>query len=318
MKKRKVGSLDVSVVGLGGNQFGRKVDREMTSRIIDAALECGVTFLDTADRYGYGRQPFSGQARSEEFIGAALRGRREEVILATKFGNPMGDNPQDRGGSRRYVKVACERSLKRLQTDYIDLYQIHSPDPDTPVEETLEALTDLVTEGKVREIGCSDYSVAQLQEAVGAAERGGLRCYVSIQEEYSLLERSAAEKLLPFCEGTRIAFLPYFPLAGGLLTGKYRRNREIPQDARLAEFPPNRPHLGLSTENLDQIERLSTFAEDRGHSLLELAFAWLLAHPPVASVFAGATRPDQVEANARAARWELTAQELKDIANLTR
>lgn len=315
MKKRSIGPLSASVVGIGCNQFGRKIDAEQTKAIINAALDAGINYLDTSDRYGSGTLPFSGHGRSEEFIGEALKGRRDRVVLATKFGNPMGDDPRDRGGNRRWVLMAIEDSLRRLQTDYIDLYQIHRPDADTPIEETLGALNELVEQGKVREIGCSNFTVAQLEEAARAGD-GLNKRFVSVQNEYSLLHREPENGVLQICADNGIAFLPYFPLASGMLTGKYTKGRDAPEGARLASFAPNRPHLGLTDENLDRVARLSDFAADHGHTLLELAFSWLLAHPEVASVIAGTTTPEQVRSNASAASWELSKEDLAEIDQL--
>jgi aryl-alcohol dehydrogenase-like predicted oxidoreductase len=315
METRAIGSLQVSVVGLGCNQFGRKIDADTSRAVVDAALEAGVNFLDTSDRYGNGDQPFSGRGRSEEFIGLALEGRRDQVVLATKFGNPIGDDPRDSGAGRRWVPRAIEFSLERLRTDHVDLYQLHRPDPDTPIEETLEVLTELCEAGKVREIGCSNFTAAQLREAAEAAERHGFRRFVSVQNEYSLLCREPEQDgVLEVCREHDIAFLPYFPLAGGLLTGKYARGEAPPEGTRLAVFPPVRDHLGLSDENLARVERLGAFASQRGHTLIELAFSWLASQPQVASVIAGATSPAQAQANARHVAWSLSDEELAELA----
>ncbi|BCB91327.1 aldo/keto reductase [Phytohabitans suffuscus] len=316
MRKRSIGSLEVSAVGLGCNQFGRKIDAEATKSVIDAALDAGVNFLDTSDRYGYGTAPFSAYGRSEEFIGKALAGRRDKVVLGTKFGNPMGDDPRNRGGGRRWVRIAVEDSLRRLNVDHIDLYQLHRPDPATPILETLAALDELVDEGKVREIGCSNFTAAQLGEAVAVAAGNGLRGFASVQNEYSLLVREPEAEVLPLCVAHGVAFLPYFPLAAGLLTGKYVKGEAPPADSRLANFKPNRPWLDLSDGNLDKAGRLGEWAESRGHTLLELAFAWLVARPGVASVIAGATRPEQVRMNAGTVSWELSAADLAEIDTL--
>jgi aryl-alcohol dehydrogenase-like predicted oxidoreductase len=302
METRRIGSLEVSVVGLGCNNFGKRLDAAATARVVDAALDAGVNFLDTADMYG--------GTKSEEFLGRALAGRWDRVVIATKFGWPLDETRK--GAKAGYVKRAVEDSLRRLGTDRIDLYQLHRPDPDTPIAETLGALADLVREGKVREIGCSNFSAAQLEEAERAAA-GGPR-FASVQNEYSLLRRDAEEEVLPACERLGLAFLPYFPLANGLLTGKYRRGRPLPEGTRLAE--PGRP--ALDERLLDTVERLLAFAEERGHTLLELAFGYLLARPEVASVIAGATRPEQVRANAAASAWTLTAEERAALAGLLR
>lgn len=316
MEKRAIGSLSVSVIGIGCNQFGRKIDKDATADVVHAALDEGINFFDTSDRYGYGNQPFSGHGRSEEFLGAAVRGRRDEVIIATKFGNPMGDDPRNRGGGERWVRIAIEDSLRRLGTDHIDLYQIHRPDPDTPIAETLSVLDDLVKEGKVREAGCSNFTADQLREAQAAGDEVGRR-FVSVQNEYSLLYREPEAGVLAECRANDIAFLPYFPLAGGLLSGKYRKGEDVPPAARLALFAPGRPHLGLSEQNLDQIEKLIEFSETRGHTLLETAIAWLLTHQEVASVIAGATAPDQARQNAAAASWRLSPADLAKADALT-
>jgi len=313
METRSIGSLKVSTVGLGCNQFGRKIDIDTTRSVIDAALDSGINFLDTSDRYGYGDLPFSHHGASEEFLGECLKGRRDRVVLATKFGNPMGDDPRNRGGGRRWVKIAIEDSLRRLQVDHVDLYQIHRPDPDTPIEETLTVLGELIAEGKVREIGCSNFTAEQLTEAVEVAEKTNLQGFVSAQNEYSLLIRGAEQDVLPLCERYGVAFLPYFPLAAGLLTGKYVAGQEAPSDSRLANFKPNRPHLALDEANLAKAGALGAWAESKGHSLLELAFAWLSAQPAVASVIAGATKAEQIRANAQTAAWKLTDEELKEI-----
>ena len=313
METRSIGSLEVSTVGLGCNQFGRKIDIDTTRSVIDAALDAGINFLDTSDRYGYGDLPFSHHGASEEFLGECLKGRRDQVVLATKFGNPMGDDPRNRGGGRRWVKIAIEDSLRRLQVDHVDLYQIHRPDADTPIEETLTVLGELIAEGKVREIGCSNFTAEQLTEAVEVASANGLQGFVSVQNEYSLLIRGAEEDVLPLCERYDIAFLPYFPLASGLLTGKYVAGQEAPSDSRLANFKPNRPHLALDDANLAKAGALGAWAESQGHSLLELAFAWLIAQPAVASVIAGATKPEQARVNATTSAWKLTDADLKEI-----
>jgi aryl-alcohol dehydrogenase-like predicted oxidoreductase len=315
MEKRSIGSLSVSVVGLGCNQFGRKIDAHETAAVIDAALDSGINYLDTSDWYGYGTMPFSGHGRSEEFIGAALKGRRDRVILGTKFGFPMGDDPRAGGGGRRWISLAIEGSLRRLQTDCVDLYQIHRPDPDTPIGETLAALHELVEQGKVREIGCSNFTVSQLEDAAQAGTGLSTR-FVSIQNEYSLLHREPEGGTLLACAANDVAFLPYFPLASGMLTGKYAKGQAPPEGARLASFAPNRPHLGLTDENLDRVARLSDFAADHGHTLLELAFSWLLAHPEIAAVLAGSTRPEQVRSNTAAACWELSKDDLVEIDGL--
>ncbi|HEX6748794.1 MAG TPA: aldo/keto reductase [Longimicrobium sp.] len=299
MEKRRIGSLEVSVVGLGCNNFGRRVDAAGTAAVVDAALDAGVNFLDTADIYG------SGQ--SEEYLGRALQGRREQVVLATKFGMKMDE--QRHGARPDYIRHAVEDSLRRLRTDRIDLYQLHTPDETVPIADTLAALDELVRAGKVREIGCSNFSAAQLHEAADAVRPGAAR-FASVQNEYSLLHREPEDGVLDACERLGIAFIPYYPLASGLLTGKYRRGEPVPQGARLSD---ERVADRRSDEKLQLVERLIAFAEARGHTLLELAFSWLLARRAVASVIAGATKPEQVRSNAAAAGWTLTEDELAEV-----
>ena len=293
MKHRHIGSLEISEVGLGGNNFGRRLDADATARVVHAALDAGVNFIDTAELYGDGL--------SEDYIGRALRGKRQQAVIATKFGYKTA--PSDRRGQPANVRRAAEASLSRLGTDYIDLFQLHSPDANTPIADTLGALDELVRAGNVREIGCSNFSVEQLREAAAATPAGHAR-FVSVQNEYSLIHRDPEADVLPECERTGLAFLPYFPLANGLLTGKYRRGKRIPEGTRLAEGSE-----ALSSENLSLVEELVHFAESRRHTVLELAFAWLLAHPAVVSVIAGATRPEQIRANAATADWTLTPEE---------
>jgi aryl-alcohol dehydrogenase-like predicted oxidoreductase len=293
MERRRIGSLEVSVIGLGCNNFGRRLDATATAQVVDAAVDAGVDFLDTAELYGEGR--------SEEYIGRALRGRREDVIIATKFGHKSGH--PDRGGQPENVRRACDASLQRLGTDYIDLYFLHSPDPKVPIADTLGTLDALKRQGKVREVGCSNFSATQLREAETAIVPGHTR-FVSVQNEYSLIHREPESKILAECERSHIAFVPYFPLASGLLTGKYRLGKPIPQGTRLGQGSEL-----LSDENLATVEELAQFAESKEHSVLELAFSWLLAHPVVASVIAGATSPEQVRSNAAAANWRLTPDE---------
>ncbi len=302
METRRIGSLEVSAVGLGTNNFGGRLDADATARVVHAAIEAGVRFIDTADLYG--------QTRSEEYLGRALRGRREQVVLATKFGWKLDEH--HRGAHPHYVRRAVEESLRRLATDRIDLYQLHKPDPTVPIADTLGALDELVKAGKVREIGCSNLSVEQLREAAGAASaRPGSAAFVSVQNEYSLFHREPEQGVLAECERTGLAFLPYFPLASGLLTGKYRHGQPPPAGARLSAG--GRFGALLTERNLDVVERLLAFAVERGHTILELAVSWLLAHPVVASVIAGATSPEQVRANAAAAGWRLTAGDMAAV-----
>lgn len=300
MQTRRIGSLEVSVVGLGCNNFGGRLDAARTAEVVHAALDAGVTFFDTADLYG--------GTRSEELLGRALAGRRDRVVVATKFGHRVDDQRQ--GAKPDYVRRACEDSLRRLGTDRIDLYQLHRPDPETPIADTLGALDGLVKAGKVREIGCSNFSAAQLREAEAAVRPGAAR-FVSVQNEYSLLHRDPERDVLAACERSSLAFVPYFPLASGLLTGKYRRGQPPPAGARLA--PGGWAASSLTDENLAKAEALAAFAASRGRTLLELAFSWLLARGAVASVIAGATSPDQVRSNAAAAGWQLTKDDLAAI-----
>jgi aryl-alcohol dehydrogenase-like predicted oxidoreductase len=304
MQTRKVGSLQVSVVGLGCNNFGWRIDAEASAKVIDTAIESGVTFFDTADRYGKGQ--------SEDFLGRALGKRRDQIILATKFGMEMEKGQQ--GASPKYVLEAVDASLRRLRTDRIDLYQLHQPDSKTPITDTLGALDELVRAGKVREIGCSNFSVAQIREATDASQ--GRAQFVSVQNEFSLFHREPETNgVLPECERRRLAFLPYFPLASGLLTGKYREGKKLPEGSRAADgWGPK----VFTEQNLAIVELLIEFAESKGHTILELAFSWLLSHKPVASVIAGASKPEQVRANAKAADWQPAADDLAQIDAIMR
>lgn len=301
MDTRKIGSLTVSVVGLGCNNFGPRLDADATRAVVDAALDAGVNFFDTADIYGKGQ--------SEEFVGRALGSRRGEVVLATKFGMKMSDELQ--GAAPAYVRRAVEDSLRRLGTDRIDLYQLHTPDPTVPIADTLGALDELVRAGKVREIGCSNFSVDQLREARDAAP--GAR-FVSVQNEYSLFHRDPEGGVLDECRAEGLAFIPYFPLASGLLTGKYRQGQAPPEGTRITSG--GRYENLLNDANLERVERLARYAEARGHTLLELAFAWLLARGEVVSVIAGATSADQIRSNAAAASWRMTEAERAEVAAL--
>jgi aryl-alcohol dehydrogenase-like predicted oxidoreductase len=307
MRYRPLGrsGLLVSVVGLGCNNFGGRLDLEAARAVVDAALDAGVTLLDTADVYG-------GPGGSETILGQLLEGRRDEVVLATKFGMSMGEESErELRGSRRYIRRAVEASLQRLRTDYIDLYQYHRPDGTTPVAETLEALSELVTEGKVRYVGCSNFAAWQLIDAEWISQSGGLPRFISAQNEYSLLERGAEAELLPACERHGIGVLPYFPLANGLLTGKYRRGEPAPAGTRLAARAQVLDHA-----DFDRIDALEAFAAAAGRSLLELAIGGLAAQPAVASVIAGATTADQVRANVAAGAWIPDAGELEQLAEL--
>jgi aryl-alcohol dehydrogenase-like predicted oxidoreductase len=294
------GGPEVSVVGLGTNNFGGRCDYEQTLAVIDAALDAGVTLLDTADIYG--------QGTSEEFIGRALEGRRDRVLIATKFGKPMDERPEERRGNPDYVRWAVESSLRRLRTDVIDVCQMHEHDPVTPIEETLGALNDLVHDGKVRWIGSSNFSAEEIDAAEEVARGAGFHRFVSAQNHYSLVEREVENDVLPACEQLEIGFLPYFPLASGLLTGKYRRG-EAATEGRLAgrEIPD---------ERWDRVQGLQRFADARDISLLDVAVGGLLAMPAVTSVIAGATKPKQVRANVAAGAWEPSADDLEELRAL--
>ena len=302
METRRIGSLEVSVVGLGCNNFGSRVDAAGTTAIVDAALDAGINFLDTADIYGRGL--------SEEYMAPAVARRRGEIVLATKFGMFAGEQRVD--ARPEHVRQALDDSLRRLGTHYVDLYQLHRPDPSVPVAETLGALDDAVKAGKVREIGCSNFSADQLREAEAAVRPGGAR-FVSVQNEYSLVHREPEDGVLAECERLGIGFIPYFPLASGLLTGKYRRGQPRPEGTRLGE---QRYSPLLNERNLGLVERLVDFAEARVRTILELAFSWLLSRPAVVSVIAGATKPEQVRSNAHAAGWRLTHDELAEVDRL--
>jgi aryl-alcohol dehydrogenase-like predicted oxidoreductase len=303
MELRNIGSLEVSVVGLGCNNFGWRIDAAATKSVVDAALESGINFFDTADVYGTGQ--------SEEFLGKALGARRNQVLIATKFGLPMDE--KRKGAKPAYIRQAVEDSLRRLGTDHIDLYQLHRPDPETPLAETLGALDELVKAGKVREIGCSNFTAAQLREARDAVRPGAAR-FVSLQNHYSLLHREPEQDgVLEECRKMGMAFLPYFPLENGLLTGKYRRGVPPPEGTRGGDgWGPK----VFTDQNLARAEALAAYAEEHSHTLLELAISWLAAQNPVASVIAGAKTPEQVRTNAKAANWKLGLAEVTAVASI--
>jgi aryl-alcohol dehydrogenase-like predicted oxidoreductase len=307
MKLRRLGTsgLKVSEVGLGCNNFGMRIDQKATQGVVDAALDAGITFFDTADIYG--------GTKSEEFLGKALGKRRGDIVLATKFGMRIGDDDRRKGGSRRWIMRAVEDSLTRLGTDWIDLYQFHAPDPDTPIDETLRALDDLVTQGKVRYIGNSNFTGWQIADAdwTGA----GATRFVSAQNLFSLLERKVEFEVLPACEHFGLGFLPFFPLASGLLSGKYKRGEAPPEGTRLAAWGA-RGAAAMNDKNFDKVEKLEAWAAERGHTILELAFAWLLGHEVVSSVIAGATTPEQVKTNAATSGWMLKPEEVKEVGDL--
>ncbi len=304
MAKRRIGALEVAVVGLGCNNFGTRLDAAATAGVVRAALDAGIDFFDTADIYGKGL--------SEEYLGRALGDRRKDVLIATKFGMAMDD--ERRGARPEYIKRAAEDSLRRLGTDHIDLYQLHQPDPGVPIEDTLGAMNELMRAGKVREIGCSNFSAAQIREAEGASSSRRTARFVSVQNEYSLLHREPELEVLAECARVGATFLPYFPLASGLLSGKYRKGEAAPAGSRLASGSRSEQ---LTDARLTTVEALREFAEQHRHTLLELAFSWLLAHPVVACVIAGATTPDQVNANVAAVGWALTPEDLGAIDGIT-
>ena len=300
MKTRAIGSLEVTVVGLGTNNFGLGMAADEVPAVVNAALEAGINFFDTADSYG----------ASEERLGAALGRRRDDVLIATKFASPLRGEPDTGGARPDYVRRAVDASLKRLGTDRIDLYQIHRPDPETPIADTLGALHEIVAAGKVREIGCSNFSAAQLREAEQAAGSGPR--FVSVQNNFSLLNRADEADVLPLCEELGIAYLPYFPLASGLLTGKYQRGQEPPDGTRLQRWGERASGI-MTDEAFDQVDALSTWAGQHGHSVLDLAVTWLVAKAPVASVIAGATKAEQVKANVAAGEWEITPAQAAEV-----
>ncbi len=310
MKSRNLGNsgLRVSLVGLGCNNFGGRIDLEASRKVVHKALDLGITLLDTADMYG-------NRGGSETCLGQILGDRRKDIVLATKFGYPMDQAETLKGASRRYIVTAVEASLKRLKTDWIDLYQIHRPDPLTPLEETLRAMDDLVRQGKVRYLGCSNLPAWQVAHARWACREAGLDSFISCQDEYSLLVRSIERELVPAMQAYGMGLLPYFPLASGLLTGKYTRGAQADGDTRFAHWA----HLAkryLTDANWNTVERLSKFATARGHTLLELAFSWLAARPTVSSIIAGATKPEQVEMNVKAAEWALSHEDMAEIDTL--
>ena len=312
MELRNLGQsgLRVSAIGLGCNNFGARIDDDATRAVIHKALDLGITLFDTADTYGE-------RGGSETAMGKILGDDRKRIVLATKFGMPMDDVGVKVGGSRRYIMQAVEDSLRRLRTDWFDLYQIHAPDPRTPIEETLRALDDLIHQGKVRYIGCSNFPAWQVVEAQWTAKANNLHAFVSCQDEYSLLVRQTVEpQLKPAMLKYGMGLLPFFPLASGLLTGKYRRNATLPAGTRLASTQRLADRY-LTERNWPIAEKLADFAQQHGHTLLELAFSWLLAQAPVASVIAGATRPEQLEQNVKAGAWKLSPEELAEIDRIT-
>ncbi len=302
--------LQVSLAGLGCNNFGMRCDAEQTRAVVHRALDEGITLFDTADVYG-------GRGASEELLGKALGERRKDAIIATKFGMPMGDGPYARGASRRWIMAAAEASLRRLGTDYIDLYQIHFPDPATPQEETLAALDALVCAGKVRYLGNSNFAGWQLADAAWISRSNGFAPYVSAQNQYNLLDRRIERELVPACRQYGVGILPYFPLASGFLTGKYRRGAEIPKGTRFGMMQRMADQI-LNDANFATLERLEEFARSREHTMVELALSWLASQPEVPSVIAGATRPEQVTENVKACGWKLKPEELAEVDKITK
>jgi aryl-alcohol dehydrogenase-like predicted oxidoreductase len=301
--------LRVSAVGLGCNNFGGRIDLAASRKVVHKALDLGITLFDTADMYG-------NMGGSEDFLGQILGDRRKDIVLASKFGMEMDQVGVLKGASRRYIMSAVEASLRRLKTDWIDLYQLHTPDPLTPIAETLSALDDLVRQGKVRYIGCSNLPAWQVVEAQWTSCHNGFHAFISCQDEYSLVKRDLEQELQPAMQAYGLGLLPFFPLASGLLTGKYKRNAPPPAGTRFATTTRLADRYGTEA-NWAIVEALQAFCDKRGHSLLELAFSWLLARPPVASVIAGATKPEQLEQNVKAAGWALTAEELAEVDRLT-
>jgi aryl-alcohol dehydrogenase-like predicted oxidoreductase len=312
MELRNLGASGLKVsVGLGCNNLGGRLDRDGTLRLIPAAIDLGVTLFDTADSYPVGKPGVS-----ETLLGEALGARRKDIVIATKFANAMGPGAMTRGGSRRWIMTAVEGSLRRLDTDWIDLYQMHFPDPATPIDETLRALDDLIRAGKVRYVGCSNFAGWQIATARAVSRELGLDAFASDQDEYSLLVREVEREIIPAAAANGMGFLPYFPLASGFLTGKYRRNAPMPQGARITAAKIFQDNF-LTDENWAIVERLEDHARTRGHGLLDLAFSWLLANPTVSSVIAGATSPEQVKANIAAAAWKLSADDLAAIDRIS-
>ena len=311
MEYRNLGTsgLRVSTVGLGCNNFGMRLDLEGTRAVVDRAIEKGITLFDTADIYG-------ARGSSEEQLGEILGQRRKDIVLASKFGMAMSDDGTKIGASRRYIMSAVEDSLTRLKTDWIDLYQLHQEDPLTPMEETLRALDDLVTQGKVRYIGCSNLKSWQVVESQWISKSSSITRFVSCQDEYNILNREIERELIPAMQRYGCGLLPYFPLASGLLTGKYQSNK-MPEGARLTDMPTFANRVYVTDENFSIVEKLNAFAKQHGHSLLELAFSWMAARPTTASIIAGATKPEQIDANVDAIGWKMTPEQISEVDNLS-
>ena len=311
MEYRNLGSsgLRVSLVGLGCNNFGMRLELEQTRAVVDRAFDLGITFFDTADMYG-------SRGGSETQLGKILGHRRKDIVLASKFGMAMSDDGTKIGASRRYIMSAVEDSLRRLKTDWIDLYQLHQPDPLTPLDETMQALDDLVTQGKIRYIGCSNLPSWQVVESQWLSKSMGLNRFVSCQDEYNILNRDVESELIPAMQKYGCGLLPYFPLASGLLTGKYKRT-EMPEGARLTDMPTFANRIYLTDENFDIVDRLKKFANKTGHSILELAFGWMASRPTTASIIAGATKPEQIDANVAAINWVLSQSEIDEVDKIS-
>lgn len=311
MEYRNLGSsgLRVSLVGLGCNNFGMRLDLEQTRAVVDRAFDLGITLFDTADMYG-------GRGGSETQLGKILGHRRKDIVLASKFGMAMSDDGTKIGASRRYIMSAVEDSLRRLKTDWIDLYQLHQPDPLTPLDETMQALDDLVTQGKIRYIGCSNLPSWQVVESQWISKSLGLNRFVSCQDEYNILNRNIEAELIPAMQKYGCGLLPYFPLASGLLTGKYKRT-EMPEGARLTDMPTFANRIYLTDENFDIVDNLNKFAHKTGHSILELAFGWMASRPTTASIIAGATKPEQIDANVAAVNWVLSQSEIDEVDKIS-
>jgi len=305
METRRIGGdagFDITIVGLGCNAFGRRIDQEASTKVINGALDAGVTFFDTAEGYGNGL--------SEIYIGNALKGRRDQVTIATKVGYNMLHVKGKGKGSRDNIRVAIDLSLQQLQTDHVDLYQLHRPDPSTPIEETLGAFDELRTEGKIRLFGCSNYTGGQMSEAVAAAEAAGYQGFVTAQNKWNVLQRDIENDLIPVCAQNDIGVLPFYPLEMGLLTGKYRRGEGAPDGSRLEG------DARLGSADFDRLEALEAFAQSRGHDLITLAVSWLASQPVTVSVIAGATRYEQMAQNAAATSWKMTSEELTEIDSI--
>lgn len=311
MEYRNLGSsgLRVSLVGLGCNNFGMRLDLEQTRAVVDRAFDLGITLFDTADMYG-------GRGGSETQLGKILGHRRKDIVLASKFGMAMSDDGTKIGASRRYIISAVEDSLKRLKTDWIDLYQLHQPDPLTPLDETMQALDDLVAQGKIRYIGCSNLPSWQVVESQWISKSMGLNRFISCQDEYNILNRNVEAELIPAMQKYGCGLLPYFPLASGLLTGKYKRT-EMPEGARLTDMPTFANRIYLTDENFDIVDNLNKFAHKTGHSILELAFGWMASRPTTASIIAGATKPEQIDANVAAVNWVLSQSEIDEVDKIS-